>query len=267
MIAWADSHNHLQDSRLGEPGPLVSAMRDAGVIACVTNATQEADWPEVARLAGEFPDFVAPAFGVHPWRAATILPGWQERLGGLLEKFPAASIGECGLDGWIEAPTLGEQEPVFLEQIRLAKRLDRPLTIHCLKAWKPLFEAFEKEAPPDKFLMHSFGGSAEIAARLARLGAYFSFSGHFLQPRKASSLKVFRAIPADRLLLETDSPDMLPPASAISHTHPGGHNHPANLAAIAAGLAAGLGISVSELSERTLANHRRLFGPSGLTPS
>jgi len=262
MIPWADSHNHLQDSRLGEPAVIVRAMRAAGVTACVANATQEADWPEVARLAKEFPDFVAPAFGIHPWRAATILPGWQERLGDLLVEFPTASIGECGLDGWIEAPSLAGQEPVFLEQIRMAKRLNRPLTIHCLKAWGPLFDAFKKEAPPEKFLMHSFGGSAEIAARLRRLGGYFSFSGYFLQQRKAATLEVFRQIPADRLLLETDAPDMLPPASAIHHPLPGGHNHPANLPAIAAGLAAGLGITAAELSRRTLANHRRLFGPT-----
>jgi TatD DNase family protein len=260
MIPWADSHNHLQDARLGAAGPLVRAMREAGVTACVANATQEADWPDVARLAREFPGFVAPAFGVHPWRAATVLPGWQERLADLLEEFPTASLGECGLDGWVDSPSLPAQEAVFMDQLRLGKRLNRPLTIHCLKAWNPLFDAFKKEAPPGKFLMHSFGGSAEIAARLAREGAYFSFSGYFLQPRKAAVLAVFRGIPLDRLLVETDAPDMLPPGSAIRHPLPGGHNHPANLPAIAEGLAAALGISAAELSAHTLANHRSLFG-------
>jgi TatD DNase family protein len=119
-------------------------MKSSGVSRCVVNATQEADWAVVENLADTEPGFVFPAFGIHPWHAHTATSGWQEKLRFLLEKHPQASIGECGLDTWISQPPLEIQRPIFLDQLRLARELDRPLTVHCLKAWGPLFEAFSE---------------------------------------------------------------------------------------------------------------------------
>jgi len=259
MPVWIDAHNHLQDPRLQDAGPLVSAMRDAGISRCVVNATREEDWGAVLGLADDHPDFVLPAIGIHPWYAHTATEGWQDRLSAILECHAAASIGECGLDKWIDSPSIEVQMPVFLDQLRIARKWDRPVTIHCLKAWKPLFEAFKNEAPPRRFLMHSFGGSIETARRLIPLGAYFSFSGYFLQPRKSSTLEVFRQLPADRLLVETDAPDMLPPAEIISHPLPANHNHPANLAAIASAFAGHLGLTPEALASSTRENFQRCF--------
>lgn len=260
MSALIDAHNHLQDPRLGDPEPVIEAMRRAGVKHCVVNATSEADWPAVAALAGSHPEFVMPAFGIHPWKAHTAMPGWETRLAGLLDRFPHASIGECGLDGWVDEPAPGIQMPVFLAQLRLARRMDRPLTIHCLKAWQPLFEAFQQAPPPSRFLMHSFGGSIEIARRLLPLGAFFSFSGYFLHSRKSAVVEVFRQLPMDRILLETDAPDMLPPPHFLTHPLPGGLNHPANLLRIAEGLAAALGCPTEEFVELASRNAARCFG-------
>jgi TatD DNase family protein len=258
---WVDSHNHLHDPRLGAAAPLIAAMRAAGVSRCIVNATREADWADVEKLATREPDFVLPAFGIHPWHAHTATSGWQERLRNLLEKHPRASIGECGLDQWISHPVIEVQRPVFLAQLRLARELDRPLTIHCLKAWGALFEAFAEAPPPSRFLMHSFGGSIETARRLIPSGAYFSFSGYFLSDRKSAVPGVFRQLPPDRILLETDAPDMLPPADFISHPLPDKQNHPANLAAIGRALAAALAIEPERLADLTTQNSARCFGP------
>ena len=260
MPAWTDAHNHLQDPRLGEPAPVIAAMRSAGVARCVVNATREDDWPAVEALAAGHPDFVVPAYGIHPWHAHTAARGWHERLAALLEKHPEATLGECGLDQWVSSPPGGVQRPVFLEQIRLAREMKRPLTIHCLKAWAALFEAFAAEPPPPAFLMHSFGGSIEIARRLIPMGAFFSFSGHFLHERKAGVVDVFRQLPHDRILLETDAPDMPPPDDRITHSLPGNANHPANLPAIGEALAAALGMHPETLAILTRDNAARCFG-------
>lgn len=259
MLRWTDSHNHLQDQRLGDPGPVIAAMKSSGVTRCVVNATREGDWELVKNLTDTNSGFVIPAFGIHPWHVHTRTPGWQARLQTLLENHPQASIGECGLDQWISDPPLGIQRPVFFDQLRLARMLDRPVTIHCLKAWGPLFDAFSEAPPPPRFLMHSFGGSIETARRLIPLGAFFSFSGHFLHPRKSSVLEVFRQLPPDRILLETDAPDMLPPAKMITHPLPENHNHPANLPAIGQALAAALRIAPETLAELTNHNATRCF--------
>lgn len=260
MTRWTDSHNHLQDPRLGDPGPVIAAMKEAGVTRCVVNATREADWAAVEKLAMTDPDFVVPAFGIHPWHAHTAEDGWQERLRELLEKHPQASIGECGLDQWVSQPALEIQRPAFMDQLRIAREMDRAATIHCLKAWGALFDAFDESPPPPRFLMHSFGGSIEIARRLISLGGYFSFSGYFLQPRKAAVLDVFRQLPKDRILLETDAPDMLPPEEIITHPLEEKRNHPANLAAIGNALAEALGMGAEDLADLTRENAGRCFG-------
>lgn len=260
MIRWTDSHNHLQDPRLGDAGPVIAAMKEAGVTRCVVNATREADWDAVEKLAMAEPDFVVPAFGIHPWHAHTASDGWQDRLRELLEKHPQATIGECGLDQWITKPALEVQRPVFMDQLRIGREMDRAVTVHCLKAWGALFDAFDESPPPPRFLMHSFGGSIEIAKRLIPLGAYFSFSGYFLQPRKAAVLDVFRQLPRDRILLETDAPDMLPPEEIITHPLEEKRNHPANLAAIGNALAEVLGMRAEDLADLTRENAGRCFG-------
>lgn len=261
MALWTDSHNHLQDARLGDPAPIIAAMRRAGIARCVVNATSEADWSAVETLALDYPDLILPAFGIHPWQAHTATLGWQERLAEIMERSPRASIGECGIDRWVSSPPMEVQLPIFTVQLQLAREMKRPLTIHCLKAWGELFETFAKSPPPSRFLMHSFGGSLEIARRLIPLGAYFSFSGHFLHPRKAAALEVFRQLPRERILLETDAPDMLPPVEMISHPIASQCNHPANLPAMGQAFAMELGMEAAELAALTRANAERMFSP------
>jgi len=258
---WTDSHNHLQDPRLPEPVDVIRKMKSVGISRCVVNATSEEDWRSVETLALAEPEFVYPAFGIHPWKAHLAREGWQQRLIELLEKHPHASVGECGVDRWISQPSLEIQLPVFTDQLRIARESERPMTIHCLKAWNALFEAFEKEAPPPAFLMHSFGGSIEIARRLIPLGAYFSFSGYCLHSKKCAVVDVFHQLPKDRILLETDAPDMLPPSAQIIHPLENSHNHPANLPSIGHALAALLGMHPHELAALTTNNAMRLFRP------
>jgi TatD DNase family protein len=256
---WIDSHNHLHDLRLGDATPLIAAMRGVSISQCIVNATREDDWSVVEKLAANHPNFALPAFGIHPWHAHTASSGWQQNLRRLLERHPHASIGECGLDQWISHPAIDVQRPIFIAHLQLARELDRPLTIHCLKAWGALFEAFAVAPPPSRFLMHSFSGSIETARRLIPLGAFFSFSGHFLQARKSAVLDVFRQLPPDRILLESDAPDMLPPTAFITHPLPENQNHPANLTAIGQALATALNISPQHLAQQTAENSARCF--------
>jgi TatD DNase family protein len=258
MVSWTDSHNHLHDPRLGDAAPVIAAMKAAGVGRCVVNATCEADWPAVANLALVHPDFILPAFGIHPWQAHTATGGWRERLADLLEKHPHATIGECGLDKWVSFPPMDVQVPVFEAQLALSRETGRPPTIHCLRAWGVLLESLTARPPP-RFLMHSFGGSIETARQLIPMGAWFSFSGHFLHPRKTAVLEVFRQLPRERILLETDAPDMLPPAGIIRHPLPENLNHPANLPAVGRALASALGMPEDELAGLTRANAAVFF--------
>lgn len=260
---YIDAHNHLH--QIPDSDTRIREMRDAGLAGCVVNSTSEDDWPLVACLARQHPGFVHPAFGLHPWHAHRRSPGWLDALRRFLDQFPRATIGECGLDRWTREPSIEVQLEVFRPQLALARERCLPLTIHVLKAWGPLLEALGAEPPPARgFLLHSYSGSPELIRQLVPLGARFSFSGHFLHPRKAASLESFRRIPPDRLLLETDAPAMLPPPEIISHPLPHDQNHPANLPSIATALASHLGEAPASLIERCTRNTRQLFLPGDL---
>ncbi|MFC7338821.1 TatD family hydrolase [Haloferula chungangensis] len=242
-----DAHNHLQ--RFSDPDRIIAEMKAVGITGCVVNGTSESDWPQVAELAERHSDFVQPAFGLHPWFAHQRSSNWFGTLTTYLDRFPHASIGECGLDRWVKHPEIDEQILVFLPQLALARERNLPITIHALKAWGPLLDALEKEPPPAcGFLLHSFGGTPELVTQLIPLGARFSFSGYFLHPKKSAVLESYRAIPSERLLLETDAPEMLPPEEIISHPLPEERNHPANLPAIAQALAKHLRRPLEELT-------------------
>lgn len=265
MTAWFDAHLHLQDPRLGDARAVARTMKSAGVDRALINATRQSDWNEVHALVawsmgeGDAPELI-PAYGIHPWQAEGVSGDWRDDLEEYLATHPRASVGEIGLDGWVESPAMEIQRPVFRAQWELAVRLGKPATIHCLKAWGPLMEELRACPPGAPFLMHSYGGSLELARELAALGAYFSFSGYFLHPRKARVVEVFRQLPPERILVETDAPDMAPPAQWIRHPLPGGFNHPANLEAVGEGLAAHLGVSVEELRLRSAQNARDFLG-------
>ncbi len=216
-------------------GAIVEEMRRVGIGGCVVNATRESDWDAVGALARDFSGFVRPAYGIHPWFADTAESGWEGRLRKRLEEDETATVGEVGVDGWVESPSMEVQEDVFVKQAEIAADLGRVMTVHCLKAWEELFAAMDRATRwPEKFLMHSFGGSIEIAERLMKShdGVMFSFSGYFLHERKRKVLEVFRQLPRDRILLETDAPEMMPPEKFLEFPLAEGINHPGNLSAI-----------------------------------
>lgn len=232
-----DCHLHLQDPRF--PADLTGLMenvRASGISKMVVNGTCPEDWSRVAELADTFPEII-PSFGLHPWKVNEVRPQWREELENLLRRFPEAGVGEVGLDRWIRGHDVEAQSRCFRIQLEMARRHDRPLSIHCLRAWGHLQEYLEQTEPIPAFLLHSFSGPSEMIDVLVKHGAYFSISGYFFRPDKANKLKVFENIPDERILLETDAPDMMPPLELVIHSmtdHGTGDapNHPVNLVSI-----------------------------------
>lgn len=262
-----DAHNHLQDERLDAVREdWLRAAPGAGVAAMVVNGTHEGDWPRVLDLARRSP-LVIPSFGLHPWWVGREGSDWFDALRRHLDAVPSA-VGEIGLDRWIPDPDLPRQEEVFLRQWREAAARSLPVTVHCLRHWGRLLELLRAEpAAPRGFLLHSYGGPAEMVPAFAALGAYFSISGSFFRPGRESRLEVFRRVPADRLLVETDAPDMIGPGDCVVHPLPpddrgAARNHPGNLARIQARTAAWLGEEPGALARRLAVNFHKWMKPS-----
>jgi len=263
-MKFYDAHNHLQDDRFaGRQSELLAACAQAGVARMVVNGACESDWPQVLALARANP-MVLPSFGYHPWYVHERTPDWQKNLETFLDAIPGA-VGEIGLDRWKPELPYAGQEEVFLAQLRLAAERNLPVSIHCLRAWGQLHDLLRDHSRPARGLvLHSFGGPAEMVPALARLGAYFSFPGYFLHERKLRQREAFKAVPPNRLLVETDAPDQLLPAERNLHPLTGAEgralNHPANLVAVYAGLAEFLGEKLEPFAACVAENFQRVFG-------
>ena len=259
-----DAHNHLHDSRLAPHLPaIVADLARLGVQHAVVNGTREEDWPAVAGLAAEHA-WVLPSFGLHPWNVPDRSSEWLAALTRQLDAHPRAGVGEIGLDRWIEGHDIDAQSEVLRAQLALAAERNLPATLHCLRAWGALWEIVRTEPMPARgFLLHAYGGPAEMVRGFVERGGYFSFNAYFLHERKAAQREVFAHLPADRILIETDAPDLAPPDARNRHPLRDAEgrtiNHPANLALAYAALAELRGVSVEALSAQVAANFTKLF--------
>lgn len=260
-----DAHNHLQDERLAPYlGEIWPVLARENVVAMVVNGSAESDWPAVLELARRDPR-VIPSFGYHPWYVRERTPDWQTALTRFLDAIPSA-VGEIGLDRWVKDHDLPEQERVFNWQLALAAERNLPVSIHCLQAWGRLFELLRAGPRPARgFVLHSYGGPKEMVRPLVELGGYFSLPGYFAHERKDRQRDAFRAVPLERLLIETDAPDQGLPEARLRYplTEQGSGkpiNHPANLGAVYEFAAELTGKPVAELASQVEENFRRVFG-------
>jgi len=269
LVNLCDAHAHLQDAAFDRDRTAVlSRAAAAGVRRIVVNGTSPRDWDAVAALATRFPA-IAPAYGVHPWFLEALRADWFDDLARRLSADPSASVGEIGLDAAIEPRDDALQHDVFLRQLRLSRDLRRPVSIHGRRAWGALLDLLRADGPhPAGLVLHSYGGGPDLVAPFAALNAFFSFSGTITHARNRRSPAAARVVPPDRLLLETDAPD-LPPESLPAPDGGGTPvNEPANLPLVADALARARGMDVASVADLTWANALRLFGPprSGLRP-
>lgn len=259
-----DCHLHLQDpALLLELDEVLDRARDAGVRRFVCNGSREDDWEVVASIADDHPD-VIPCFGLHPWYVKGRSDSWLEDLEAFLRERPSA-VGEIGLDRWKEGRDEAAQEEVFRAQLDLARRLGRPVMVHCLQAWGWLQDILGSEpARPPGMLIHAYGGPADLLGPLAKLGAYFSFAGDTLFEHKKTKQESARAVPLDRILLETDAPDILPPPEyrtfELEDVDGSEKTDPSCLRAILGGVARLRGEDEATLATAVWENARRLFG-------
>lgn len=205
-----DTHCHLQDPRFQDGlGPLLARALERGVTHMVCCGTREEDWGAVLELSRRHPN-VLPMLGLHPWYTPDAGPGWLERLASLAEA-QRVGIGECGLDFALPDADRELQEGAFRNQLRLAHTLDRPISIHCRRAWERLAAISREEGLPRAgAVIHAFSGSKEVARELQGLGFHFGFGCSLANPANARAAQAIATVAEDRLLFETDAPDIPP---------------------------------------------------------
>lgn len=221
---FADAHLHIADDGSG------TGYRDiceATLLFC--NATRPSDW-NILGGSMQSDDRIVPFFGTHPWYCDEY--DGKEALIAILEKYPEANVGEIGLDGIRSGR---EASKIFIEQLNIASEMDRVANIHMVRSTDDVLAALR--GCDVRSIIHSYDAPAGFVDAFVRRGCYLSISPRLFRKPDEKVNDIIRAIPRDRLLLESD--------------YGGGemdmHEHISKVASV-------IGMDIDELSELTYRN-------------
>jgi TatD DNase family protein len=237
-LQYYDIHAHLADERLAGRLPgILDRCRAVGMAGILANAARRRDWPIIARLAREEPGLLRGALGLHPF----YLDEWDDALPPCLARElrtapgQLRAVGEIGLDflpATIARCPRELQLRAFAAQLAVAVELQLPAILHCRKAWDELFAIWNRQAAGRiPGVLHCFGGGRDLARRALDLGFHLSFGGTLTWPDARRAREAAAFAPTNRLLTETDTPDL--PAEPWR----GGESEPWHVRAVLAELA------------------------------
>jgi TatD DNase family protein len=243
-----DSHAHLD--ACAEPDAAVARATAVGVRLIVTVGTGVDSCRSALTLAERHESVVA-ALGIDPHRAGTREAGRLVELRELLAHPKAVAVGETGLDNHHRYAAPADQRRLFDAQLQLASELGRPVVIHSRDAAAETAAALAGFA--GTVVLHCFSSPELLPAALAG-GYYVSFAGNVTYPKAAALREAVSEIPAERLLVETDSPYLAPQPVR------GKENEPAYVGHTLRALAELRGAAPEELERQTDANAAAAFG-------
>src|SRR5260370_13650946 len=257
FLELIDTHAHLDDEQFQQDLPAVlERAAAAGVHRIVTVATRALSSAVCAELTQRYPALAA-SVGIQPNHVAQGGPDDWIEVADLATKAGVVAIGETGLDRHWDTTPFAQQEDYFTRHLQLARRHNLPVIIHCRDAEadvvRMLREDYDRYGPV-RGVMHSFTGAAATAESCVAMGLHISFAGMVTYKNAQNLRAVAVRIPADGLLVETDSPYPAPIPVR------GKRNEPAYVVHTAACLASLRGIELISLAEQMTRNAKQLFG-------
>lgn len=253
-----DSHCHLNilpEDKVGDLNQVLKTARELDVDTMLCIAIHPDQWSEILQIA-DAQDEVYAAIGVHPCEEADVMVSDADLLAAASHP-KVIAIGEVGLDYFhfdADERDMTWQQDRFRQMIRLAKQLSKPLIIHTRNSTTDCLRILEEEgAQAVGGIMHCFVEDIETANRAMSLGFYISFSG-IVTFKNALDLKaVAQQVPADRILVETDSPYLAPVP------YRGKTNQPGYTRYVVEELAKLREVSFEDMAQTTTDNFKRLF--------
>lgn len=250
-----DTHTHLNAEQFNNDIPETikkAAEHDVTRMAVVGFDTPTID--KSLALSQEY-DHIYSIVGWHPTESHSYTDAIEEKLYHQLQLPKIVAMGEMGLDYHWPDSTKEEQFEAFRRQIRIAKELKLPVSIHNREATEDVYKILKEEHIEDiGGIMHSFGESVDWMERFLDLGMHISLSGVVTFKNAPEVREVAKAVPFDKLLIETDAPYLAPMPFR------GKRNEPAYVKYVAEEVAKQRGITYEEVGQQTTANANRLFG-------
>lgn len=252
-IILIDTHCHLDDPVFADDlEEVLAESREQGVLAWIQVGFEPERWQSSIDLATRIPS-MALMLGVHPSSADLWTPEIAAELRTLVLQHGAVAIGEIGIDRfWPENPSLGVQIAAFTAQLDLARELGLPAVIHMRSAEQEILDVL-RQREPQPLLFHSFDAGAELTDLVLAWDAWVGVGG-LATKAKSEALRVQLArIPLERIVLETDSPYLIPARMR------GRRNTPASVRRIAQFLGTLRAMSETRIASITTQNACTIF--------
>tara|TARA_Y100000782_G_scaffold63210_1_gene69071 strand:+ start:342 stop:1136 length:795 start_codon:yes stop_codon:yes gene_type:complete len=256
-MPYIDTHTHLDFAAFDlDRDQVLSDCARLGVERLVVLGVTRSNWQAVWELSQQHASLYA-AFGLHPMfmaeHAAEHGATLQQWLAERLENARCCAVGEFGLDYWDKGADRAAQQQLFEAQLQLAADYQLPSLLHVRKAHADVVATLKRYRPARGGIIHAFSGSPEEAREYHKLGFKVGLGGAATWPQATRLRQTVAQLPAEQIVLETDSPDMAPAFHAQQR------NSPSLLPQIAAELAALRGEPLDTFSARCWQNSCELF--------
>lgn len=254
-MTLTDTHAHLQDEAYANDlDEVMERAKAANIAKIITMGDNIVNSRLAVDLADKYESVYA-AVGLHPEAIADATEDYLEELKKLAENKKVVAVGEIGLDYYWEkdAEKRKTQQKIFIEQLRLAEKLNLPVCVHDRDAHNDTLNILKQEGKHLRGVCHCFSGSYEIAVELFKLGFYIGVDGPLTFKNAAKLPEIIAKAPKDRVLIETDSPYLSPAPKR------GKRNEPAYVLYVAEKLAEIWGITAEVAANITTDNAKNLY--------
>ena len=251
-----DSHAHLDGEKFADDrAAVVERALAAGVVKIITMGDSLESSARSVALTEEFESVYA-AVGIHPEEAQPMTAATDDRLAAWAAQEKIVAIGEIGLDYYWEKDEEKRalQRAIFVRQLDLARQLKLPVCIHDREAHGDMMKILKTEGRGLRGVLHCYSGSWEMAAELLKGDWYFGIDGPLTYKNAAKLPEIVQRLPAERILVETDSPYLSPMPFR------GRRNEPAHVLYVAKKAAELRGESLEDFARATRENTRDLYG-------
>ncbi|MGQ9631483.1 MAG: TatD family hydrolase [bacterium] len=246
-----DSHTHLDAPAFdGDREEVIARAKVA--LRCLVNIGCDIPSSERSTELADAHDFIYATVGFHPHEAKAWSDSTYDKLKSAARHPKVVAIGEAGLDYHYENSPAKVQREVFRKMIHLSKEVGLPLVVHSRDAEADTLRILSEERP-EGAVMHCFSGGPELARRYIDMGFFISIAGVVTFPKAIKTQEVVRAIPLDRLVIETDAPHLAP------IPHRGRRNEPSYVEFVARKIAEIKGCRCEEVSRATSENAVRFY--------
>ena len=256
MMELIDSHAHLDGEKFEDDrAAVVERALAVGVVKIITMGDNLESSARSVALAERF-DPVYAAVGIHPEEAQPMTAATDDQLAAWAAQEKVVAIGEIGLDYYWEKDEEKRalQRAIFVRQLDLARQLRLPVCIHDREAHGDMMKILKTEGRGLRGVLHCYSGSWEMAAELLKGDWYFGIDGPLTYKNAAKLPEIVQRLPAERILVETDSPYLSPMPFR------GKRNEPAHVLYVAKKAAELRGESLEAFARATRENTRDLYG-------